>query len=300
MAKFNLKLWGIRVRKVVVTTLLLPLFTVISAPEALAAPACIEGTDFSRLSADGAATVIYRFTNRSAECTYLLPTGLSSGSILTVGGGGGGGPDGGAGGGGGEVRFNSSQSFAGVSSIDVRVGSGGSGGIWNSTGSAGGSASTVKWNSATQYQANGGGGAGGWSTSGPVGGSGGSGGSGGNANNNGQQGGTGPYSACVQGSSPAGVTPSNSITGSSVNYGGGGGAGFGKNDNFSAAFLGAAGGGTSDAARSPFLGQISGATGDRYDVANGQFTEQITASDISGKMIFVIPFLGVLLGWVGL
>jgi hypothetical protein len=55
-----------------------------------------------------------------------------------------------------------------------------------------------------------------------------------------------------------------------------------------------------DAARSPFLGQISGATGDRYDVANGQFTEQITASDISGKMVFVIPFLGVLLGWVGL
>jgi hypothetical protein len=55
-----------------------------------------------------------------------------------------------------------------------------------------------------------------------------------------------------------------------------------------------------DAARSPFLGQISGATGNRYDVANGQFTEQITASDISGKMVFVIPFLGIVLGWVGL
>jgi hypothetical protein len=48
------------------------------------------------------------------------------------------------------------------------------------------------------------------------------------------------------------------------------------------------------------LGQISGATGDRYDVANGQFTEQVTASEISGKMFFVIPFLGTVLGWVGL
>ena len=55
-----------------------------------------------------------------------------------------------------------------------------------------------------------------------------------------------------------------------------------------------------DASRSPFLGQISGATGDRYDVANGQFSEQITASDICGKMVFVIPFLGTVFGWVGL
>ena len=55
-----------------------------------------------------------------------------------------------------------------------------------------------------------------------------------------------------------------------------------------------------DASRSPFLGQISGATGDRYDVANGQCTEQVTASEISGKMFFVIPFLGTVLGWVGL
>jgi hypothetical protein len=55
-----------------------------------------------------------------------------------------------------------------------------------------------------------------------------------------------------------------------------------------------------DASRSPFLGQISGATGDRYDVANGQFTEQVTASDIRGKMVFVIPFIGTVFGWVGL
>jgi hypothetical protein len=55
-----------------------------------------------------------------------------------------------------------------------------------------------------------------------------------------------------------------------------------------------------DASRSPFLGQISGATGDRYDVANGQFTEQVSSADICGKMVFVIPFLGTVLGWVGL
>lgn len=55
-----------------------------------------------------------------------------------------------------------------------------------------------------------------------------------------------------------------------------------------------------DASRSPFLGQISGATGDRYDVANGQFSEQVSASEISGKMIFVVPFIGTIFGWVGL
>jgi hypothetical protein len=55
-----------------------------------------------------------------------------------------------------------------------------------------------------------------------------------------------------------------------------------------------------DTSRSPFLGEIAGATGDRYDVLNGQFTEQVSAMDISGKMIFVIPFLGTVFGWVGL
>jgi hypothetical protein len=55
-----------------------------------------------------------------------------------------------------------------------------------------------------------------------------------------------------------------------------------------------------DTTRSPFLGQIAGATADRYDVANGQFTEQVVAADIKGKMIFVIPFIGTVFGWVGL
>jgi hypothetical protein len=51
---------------------------------------------------------------------------------------------------------------------------------------------------------------------------------------------------------------------------------------------------------SPFLGQITGATGDRYDVGNGRFSESLTGADIKGKMIFVIPFLGTIFGWVGL
>ncbi len=55
-----------------------------------------------------------------------------------------------------------------------------------------------------------------------------------------------------------------------------------------------------DASLSPFLGQITGATGDRYDVGNGRFSESLTGADIKGKMIFVIPFLGKILGWVGL
>lgn len=55
-----------------------------------------------------------------------------------------------------------------------------------------------------------------------------------------------------------------------------------------------------DSSLSPFLGQVAGATGDRYDVGNGQFSESLTGDDIRGKMIFVIPFLGTIFGWVGL
>ena len=55
-----------------------------------------------------------------------------------------------------------------------------------------------------------------------------------------------------------------------------------------------------DQSLSPFLGEIAGVTGDRYDVGNGRFTESLSGADIKGKMVFVIPFLGVVLGWVGL
>ena len=311
MAKFDAKLWGIRVRKVVIASLILPFFTLVSAPVAIAAPACVENTDFSRLSSDGAATVIYRFTNRSAECTYTLPVGLSSAAILAVGAGGGGGPDGGAGGGGGEIRYNATQSLSGVSSIDIWVGTGGSAGVWGGAGSGSGSASTVKWSGATQYLANGGGGAGGWSGTGPPGGSGGSGGSGGNANSNGQAGGYGPYSTCVRGQSPTGTTPSNSITGSSVNYGGGGGGGFGSQGSGNAAFVGVAGGGTSGGRganyRIAFDGvtSIVGATaghagtaftggggggGSACDAGNTNGTNQRTSGGAGGHGVVIIAF----------
>lgn len=55
-----------------------------------------------------------------------------------------------------------------------------------------------------------------------------------------------------------------------------------------------------DKSLSPFLGQIAAATGDRYDIGNGQFTEQVLAEEISGKLFFVIPFFGTIFGWVGL
>ena len=57
---------------------------------------------------------------------------------------------------------------------------------------------------------------------------------------------------------------------------------------------------SADASISPFLGQITGATGNRYDIANGRFNESLTGADIKGKMVFVIPFVGKVLGWVGL
>ena len=71
-----------------------------------------------------------------------------------------------------------------------------------------------------------------------------------------------------------------------------------KSDNYSAGQKVLAKSG--DKSLSPFLGQISGATGDRYDVGNGRFTEQISAKEISGKLLFVIPFFGTIFGWVGL
>jgi len=55
-----------------------------------------------------------------------------------------------------------------------------------------------------------------------------------------------------------------------------------------------------DASLSPFLGEVTGATGDRYDVGNGRFSESLTGADIKGKMVFVIPFVGKILDWVGL
>ena len=55
-----------------------------------------------------------------------------------------------------------------------------------------------------------------------------------------------------------------------------------------------------DSSISPFLGEVIGATGDLYDVGNGSFSQSIPSDRIKGKMIFVIPFVGKILGWVGL
>lgn len=261
MYKFDKRVWNLRIRRTVIVSLVVPLLAVMpQAPVAVAAPACVEGTHYSMVSAAGAATAIYKFTNTSSECTFTLPTGLTTASLLAVGAGGGGGPDGGGGGGGGELRYNAAQSLSGISSIDILVGTGGTGAVWGGS-STSGTATTVKWNGSTQYQANGGSRADGWSSSGPPGGAGGSGGLGGNANSNGQAGGYGPYSVCVLGSAPSGTTPSNSITGSSVNYGGGGGGGMGNNNqNAGTAYLGAAGGGTSGGRGANFKLAIDGVT----------------------------------------
>ena len=55
-----------------------------------------------------------------------------------------------------------------------------------------------------------------------------------------------------------------------------------------------------DPSLSPFLGEIAGVRGDLYDVGNGRFSQSLPSADIKGKMVFVIPFLGIVLGWVGL
>lgn len=57
---------------------------------------------------------------------------------------------------------------------------------------------------------------------------------------------------------------------------------------------------SADASISPFLGEVIGATGDLYDVGNGRFAQSLTSDQIKGKMVFVIPFIGKVLGWVGL
>jgi hypothetical protein len=57
---------------------------------------------------------------------------------------------------------------------------------------------------------------------------------------------------------------------------------------------------SADASISPFLGEVIGATGNLYDVGNGSFSQSIPSDQIKGKMVFVIPFIGKVLGWVGL
>jgi hypothetical protein len=51
---------------------------------------------------------------------------------------------------------------------------------------------------------------------------------------------------------------------------------------------------------SPLLGQITAVTDAQYSVTNGVFLETISGENVKGKMVVVLPFLGYLLGVVGL
>ncbi len=280
MAKFDLKLWGIRVRKVVIVSLVAPIFTFISAvaPQ-IAEAASVAAGDGSCVQDVGSISgvtvtasgrdcivTIQSAANTTVTNSWVVPTNGDNFQILVVGGGGGGGWDGGNGGGGGELRYSSaSPSWIPSAGTTLSMQIGGGGGAGNA-----GAASTVSWGGTTRYQANPGGGGGGWqSTSVPAGGSGGFGGTG----TNGQSAtAVPPTSSCVatisatqrassaswpslrwflSGGGGAGgalgtTAPSNSISGSSKFYGGAGGAGWGSNINSASigAIYGLAGGGT--------------------------------------------------------
>jgi hypothetical protein len=51
---------------------------------------------------------------------------------------------------------------------------------------------------------------------------------------------------------------------------------------------------------SPLLGQVTAVTDGQYSVTNGVFLETISSENVKGKMIVVLPFLGYLLGVIGL
>jgi len=51
---------------------------------------------------------------------------------------------------------------------------------------------------------------------------------------------------------------------------------------------------------SPLLGQVTAVTEGEYSITNGVFLETISGENVKGKMIVVLPFLGYLLGVVGL
>ena len=282
MARFDSKLWGIRVRKALIVSLIAPFFTVISAvapqPANAAFQTAGDGSCIQDVNTTTGVTVtvvggdcVVTFTaptNATTTNTWVVPSNGNNFQILVVGGGGGGGADGGNGGGGGELRYSSaSPSWIPAAGTELSIQVGGGGGL-----GATGAASTVAWGGTTRYQANPGAGGGGWqSTTVPAGGSGGSGGTGTNGqsatasppvNNC-----TGTMSATRQASSASwfsnlwflngggaaggglGTTaPSNSIAGTSRFYGGAGGAGWGANINSASTgpIFGLPGGGTVD------------------------------------------------------
>jgi len=65
-----------------------------------------------------------------ANCTFIVPKGVTSLTYLLVGGGGGGGYDGGGGGGGGQIREDTGFAVTEGETITVHIGAGGKGGGW--------------------------------------------------------------------------------------------------------------------------------------------------------------------------
>ena len=279
MAKFDLKFWGIRVRKALIVTLIAPFFTVISAVAPQLASAAFQSANDGSCTQDVGSTTGVTVTTSGRDCivsftdtsvnSWVVPSSGTNFQILVVGGGGGAGADGGNGGGGGELRYSSASPTwipAAGTTVSIQVGAGGAGGYSSTNGSA----STVAWGGSTRFQANGGTRGGGWqSVAVPAGGTGGTGGTG----TNGQTAtATPPNSACsaslsatqqpssgnwfstrwfMNGGGGAGgalttTAPSNDITGSSKFYGGAGGAGWGSSVNSASVgpIFGLAGGGT--------------------------------------------------------
>jgi hypothetical protein len=214
-------------------------------------------------------------SNALGTYTWVMPSGISSWQILTVGGGGGGGGDGGHGGGGGELRYDSGLANApSVNTVlTIQVGNGGAA-------YAAGADSKVTWGGVDKYIAKAGAGGAGWNTNASA--AGGTGGTGG-AGTAGQSSAfdmasntcTGAVSATRDastgnwysglwflnggGAAVGALTttaPTNSITGSSKNYGGAGGGGWGVNFN--------------SANTGPIYGLPGGGTVGQYSTSGGR------------------------------
>jgi uncharacterized repeat protein (TIGR02543 family) len=309
MAKFDLKLWGIKLRKVVIASLILPFFTtitVVTSTPAYAVPHSASGGSCTQdVGSTTGVTVtvngrdcIVTFTNTTAN-SWVVPSNGTNFQILVVGGGGGGGADGGNGGGGGELRYSSGSPAwipAAGTTLSIQVGAGGAP-------ASNGTASTVAWGGTTRYQANPGAGGGGWqSMTVPLGGTGGTGGTGTNGQNatavpptnsctasisaTQQASGSNWWSSrwFMNGGGGAGgalttTAPSNSISGDWKFYGGAGGAGWGSNINSASVgpIYGLAGGGT------VFNTSTSGGRGANWRYEAGESTSSRAGASVGGN-----------------
>ena len=140
MPKVDLKPWGIRVRKVLVVSLVVPLLSILPVAQQPAFAAAIAATDGSCVQDVGSTSgvtvtrigndCIVQFTSTTST-TWKAPTGISNVRYLVVGGGASGdrgvcGVHWGHGGGGGQV-LDSTLSVVAGTSYTVSVGAGGQG-----------------------------------------------------------------------------------------------------------------------------------------------------------------------------